>query len=117
VQRDKVNSLNFDDRSVRVVRRLLAIIYEDKERWYSCFGEGLRDLVYAGMDYTPKVSDAVLSGLADMAVRLGGKKQIGQDRWHFSCILLPDNPLLPLLQRSLVVRAESIPERAHHLST
>src|SRR5579859_7357448 len=107
VQRDNAATLQIDPHALSVAHRLLVPLYEDRQDWYTYFGDGVRDLVYPGMDFTPRVSDAVLTSLADMVVHLGGKNHDGQDRWQFCCIMLPDNPRLPLQQRSLVVRAKS----------
>jgi hypothetical protein len=65
------------------------------------------------MDFTPRVSDAVLTGLAETVVQLGGKKANGEDRWQFCCIYLPDTQRLPLQQRGLVVRARSSRAEKH----
>jgi DNA-binding transcriptional MerR regulator/GGDEF domain-containing protein len=108
VQR-KAKPLNLSSAVVETIRRLLAPLYEDIESWKACFDQGMRDALYAAPKFTTETTqhDDVLDGLADIVVRLGGKTPDGQDRWRFCCILLPNNPLLPLQQRSLVVRAQS----------
>ncbi|HLZ61562.1 MAG TPA: toll/interleukin-1 receptor domain-containing protein, partial [Ktedonosporobacter sp.] len=70
VERQRVR-LQIDKRAIRVVYRLLRPLYEDQQNWRTYFGNDVRDLVYPGIDFTPKVSDVVLNGLADMVVRLG----------------------------------------------
>jgi len=108
VQR-KAKPLTLSSAVVGTIRRLLAPLYEDIESWKACFDQGMRDALYAAPKFTTETTqhDDVLDGLADIVVRLGGKTPDGQDRWRFCCILLPNNPLLPLQQRSLVVCAQS----------
>lgn len=93
---------------VEIVRRLLAPLYQVKD-WRPYFGQGMRDLLYLAPDFNSSgnLLDDTLNGFADMIVRLGGQTDDGQDRWRFCCILLPENPKLPLQQRSLIVRAQS----------
>jgi len=107
VQRDEAKKLNLVADAVEVARRLLKPLYEDKDNWRRYFGEGMQDLLNPGIDFTPRVPDKVLTSLADMVIRLGGKDADGEDRWRFSYILLPGNRQLPLQQQSLVIRATS----------
>jgi len=107
VQRDDIRHVTNTEKAVQTVRRLLTPLYEDRQYWPLYFGEGMRDLVNPGIDFTPRVPDAVLTGLTEMVIRLGGKKPDGTNRWQSCYILLPDNLRLPLQQRSLVVRATS----------
>jgi len=94
---------------IEVMRHLLTSLYEDTHNWHALFGQGMRDLLdpltdfYSGSHH----SDIILNGLADMVVHLGGHMKNGQQLWRFCCILLPKDLLLPLQQRSLVVRAQS----------
>jgi DNA-binding transcriptional MerR regulator/GGDEF domain-containing protein len=93
---------------VDVIRRLLAPLYEVKDlRPY--FGQGMRDLLYLAPDLnnSANLTDDTLNGFADMMVRLGGQANDGQQKWRFCCIMLPEDPKLPLQQRSLIVRAQS----------
>ena len=93
---------------VDVIRRLLAPLYEVKDlRPY--FGQGMRDLLYLAPDLnnSANLTDDTLNGFADMMVRLGGQTNDGQQKWRFCCIMLPEDPKLPLQQRSLIVRAQS----------
>jgi hypothetical protein len=107
VQRDEVKKLNLTKEIVETAQSLLRPLYEDRQDWQKYFGEGMKDLLNPGIDFTPRLPDMVLTGLANMVVRLGGKKADGEDRWRFCYILLPENLSLPLQQRSLVVRAMS----------
>jgi DNA-binding transcriptional MerR regulator/GAF domain-containing protein len=108
VQRGKERRLRHTNKSVRIlVQRLLAPIYEEKQQWETYFGHGLHSLAYPDIDYSSSSSDALLTGFAHMAVRLGGQRPDGEDKWGFSCILLANDTRLPLYQRDLVVRAAS----------
>src|SRR5258708_19215474 len=55
----------------------------------------------------PAVTDAMLNGLTNMVIALGGKTPDGRDRWHFCNLFLPQDTSLPLLQRILMVQAHS----------
>ncbi len=94
---------------VEAVRRILAPLYEEVQNWHTYFGLGMRDWLYPAIDFAdnPGPPDAILNGLAQMVVRLGGKTAGEQDRWRFCCILLPDDPALPAHQQNLVVQAQS----------
>ena len=105
----RARSANLSDSIVKTIRRLLTPLYEDVKKWRSSFTQGMRDLLDAAIDFNSShnVTEAILTGLTNMVVRLGGRTVDGWDRWRFCCILLPSNPLLPLQQRSLIVRAQS----------
>ncbi len=107
VQRQQTGHIRQLEKAIRTVQRLLEPLYEDQQSWYQYFGAGVNELVNPGMDYRPKLPDAVLTGLTNMTIRLGGKIADGEDHWSACCVLLPNNDRLPLQQRSLVVRAKS----------
>ncbi len=88
------------------IRHLLRPLYEDAQRSYTCFGPGMRNVLISSTDLQND-SDLLLNGLVEMAIRLGGQTAHGQPRWRFCCILLPKDTMLPLHQRSLVVRVQS----------
>lgn len=94
------NSLHLNSVVVRTIERLLAPLYEEAEFTRVCFDQGMRDM----FDPAEHYADFMLNGLADMIIRLGNSA--GQ-HWRFCCILLPDDTMLPLQRRSLVVRAQS----------
>lgn len=108
VQR-KAEPLILNKDVVEAIRRLLAPLYQNVGEWRSYFTKGMRDSFYPanGFNSNTTSSKDILNSLADMVVRLGGQTTDGQDRWRFCCILLPKNSILPLQQRSLVVRAQS----------
>jgi DNA-binding transcriptional MerR regulator/GGDEF domain-containing protein len=104
------------------IQRLLELVYRYTEKWQPCFDYGMRDWTYQVTDFTigQNVTDEVLNGLTGMVVALGGKTPDGRDRWRFCTLYLPDEPLRPLQQRNLFVRARSkqapIPNSSMYLS-
>jgi DNA-binding transcriptional MerR regulator len=93
---------------VNTVRRLLEPLYEEREQWTSHFGEAMRDQVSPNIDFTAKVHDVILTSLANMVVRLGGKKASSDENlWNACNILLPFYSHLPHQQQTLIVRAKS----------
>ena len=90
---------------VKAISRLLTPLYEDVHLTRACFGQGMRDALDPATDIDSNYPDYILDGLAELVVRLG--IIFGRQRWHFCCILLPDDTSLPLQKRSLVVRAQS----------
>ncbi len=107
IQREEVQHVHYDEKAITTVQRLLEPIYEDRQNWHFYMGEGMRDIVDPNMDFTPKIIDAVLTWLANLVIRLGGKKPDGRERWKDCGLLLPSDTRLPLQQRNLVVRAKS----------
>ncbi len=107
VQRN-AQPLNLTLPIVETVRRLVVPLYQDVHDWLPYFNRGMRDVVRSAIPFGSTTnSDALLTFLAEMAVRLGGKTANGQNRWKFCSVLLPNNPLLSLQQRTLIVRAQS----------
>ena len=97
--------LTFDEVTGTTIRRILTPIYEDVQCSRDCFASNTCDMVDISTDLDNHHMDSILTGLANMVVRLsviGNRK-----KWQFCCILLPDNTDLPLQQRSLIVRAQS----------
>src|SRR5258708_39790121 len=95
------------DAVLETIERLLGLVYKYVEQWRSCFDYGMRDWTYQVTDFRsgPTVTDAMLKGLTDMVVALGGKTPDGRDRWHFCNLFLPQDTWLPLLQRIPMVQA------------
>ena len=108
VQR-KARPLNLTTPIVETIRRLLTPIYQNVAAWQPAFDFGMRDWFYQSTDFTTNVnaSDDVLNDMMDIIIHLGGKTADNQNRWRFACLLLPDDPRLPLQQHSLIVRAKS----------
>jgi DNA-binding transcriptional MerR regulator/GGDEF domain-containing protein len=99
----------FSDTVLETIQRLLGLVYRFVEQWQTYFDYGLRDWSYQVTNFRsdPNVNDTVLDGLAEMVIALGGKTPDGRDRWNFCNLFMPLDISLPLLQRSLVVRANS----------
>ncbi|HKF38828.1 MAG TPA: MerR family transcriptional regulator, partial [Ktedonobacteraceae bacterium] len=97
------------DAVLETIQHLLGLVDEQREQWWSSFDYGMRDWTYQVTDFRsgPTVTDALLNGLTDMVIALGGKTPDGWDRWHFCNLFLPQDTSLPLQQRILVVRAHS----------
>jgi DNA-binding transcriptional MerR regulator/GAF domain-containing protein/GGDEF domain-containing protein len=104
----RANPLTLNAEVVELVRRMLAPLYEDAELLKVYLGSGMRDSIDPATDFASSANyyDVILNGLTDMIVRLGGK-QGKENRWRFSCCLLPKDLQLPLPQRTLVIRAQS----------
>ena len=105
----RARPVNLSSSIVETIRHLLAPLYEDVEKYRSSFTHGMRDLLDPAINFNSGVhsSDTILTGLANMVVRLGGQTVDGRDRWRFCCILMPKDPMLPLQKRSLIVRTQS----------
>src|SRR5438876_992611 len=99
----------FSDTVLETIQRLLGLVYRFVEQWQAYFDYGLRDWLYQVTNFRsdPNVNDAVLDGLAEMVVALGGKTPDGRDRWNFCNLFMPQDISPPLLQRILKVRAHS----------
>jgi DNA-binding transcriptional MerR regulator/GAF domain-containing protein/GGDEF domain-containing protein len=94
--------------AVDLIHRLVAPLYEDADLLRVYLGQGMRDVVDPATDFASSANyyDVILNGFMDMIVRVGGK--LGEEnRWRFSCCLLPKDMQHHSLQRSLVVRAQS----------
>ncbi len=109
--REDATLLTLSEPVVKIVRRLLTPLYDKSLNWQEYLGVGMRDILDPLIDFNSNTGlvDTILTGLAERVVRLGGKRKEdeSQNRWRFCCILVPNNPQLPLQQRSLVVRAKS----------
>lgn len=107
VQRE-ARPLTLRPEAVEMVRALLKPLYDNAEQIRTCFGQGMYDVIDSSpnLDNTGSYPDRILNNLAEMIVQLGGTEQ-GKQRWRFCCILLPKDPVRPLQQRTLVVRAQS----------
>ncbi len=99
----------FSDTVLETIQRLLGLVYRFVEQWQTYFDYGLRDWSYQVTNFRsdPNVNDAVLDGLAEMVVALGGKTPDGRERWNFCNLFMPQDISPPLLQRILKVRAHS----------
>lgn len=93
---------------VETIRGLLALVYQNVEKWKPCFDDGPRDWLYYGTNFADNTipADILLKSLTNAVVALGGETN-GRKRWNFCCLLLPEDNTLPLQQRSLIVCAQS----------
>jgi GGDEF domain-containing protein len=101
--REDATLVTLSEPVVKIVRRLLTPLYDKNLNWQEYLGVGMRDILDSLIDFNSNTGlvDTILTGLAEAVVRLGNGK------WRFCCILVPNNPQLPLQQRSLVIRAKS----------
>lgn len=101
-------ALSLNSETVETIRCLLAPLYENAQTMQSYFGHSMRDDLSPApnLDGTT-TADAILDGLTELVIHLGGCNGDGQDSWRFCCILLPKDPSLPLQQHTLVVRTQS----------
>jgi DNA-binding transcriptional MerR regulator len=108
VQR-KARLLPLSDTVLETIQRLLGLVYRSVDQWQTYFDYGLRDWSYQVTNFRSdlNVNDAVLDGLTEMVVALGGKTPDGRDRWSFCRLFMPNDITLPLLQRILSARAQS----------
>lgn len=101
-------TLSLTAEEVETIRMLLAPVYENVQTLHSIFSQGMRDEADPAPNLAGSTTpDAILNGLADIVIRLGGHTNKGADCWRFCCILLPKDPSLPLQQHTLVVRSQS----------
>lgn len=93
---------------VETMYSLLTPLYTQPEKLRSCFAGGTYDVceIVPLLTTTMAYADLMLSEIADMIIDMGGKVN-GQNRWLFSCILLPDEPIMPLQKTALSVKANS----------
>jgi DNA-binding transcriptional MerR regulator/GGDEF domain-containing protein len=105
----QILALDLNPEVKMVIHRLLAPIYNCFDEWHDAFGISAYDVllptpnfqrdIYAPDDFFDKFTDTI--------VELGGRDAEGRLRWHSCCILLAKDSLLPLDQRTLVIRAVS----------
>jgi DNA-binding transcriptional MerR regulator/GGDEF domain-containing protein len=108
VQRE-TSPITLSSEIIETLYRLLTPLYEDAARSRECLGSGIRDSIESTTDLysSTNYDDAILNGLADMVVRIGGTTNTGQPRWRFCWILLPRDPSQPANMSNLILRAQS----------
>ncbi|GLV57621.1 hypothetical protein KDH_44570 [Dictyobacter sp. S3.2.2.5] len=94
---------------VKTIQRLLEPLYAEVEHVRASLGPGARDSIDPATDLYTNMNheDAVLNGLADMVIRLGGTLRTGQPRWRFCWILLPRDISQPASMSHLTLRAQN----------
>jgi DNA-binding transcriptional MerR regulator/GGDEF domain-containing protein len=102
----RARRLTLNAEVVTVIRRLLSPIYEDIQQTCACFENGMRDAYISSADLEQD-NDLLLYGLLEMITRLGGRTAEGKPRWRFCCMLMPQDAMSPLHQKSLIIRVQS----------
>jgi len=108
VTQRKAQVFNPTPETMETVQRLLTLLYTYKHEWQAAFSQGMRDLLDPLMNFYSggTAPDVILTGLANKVVELG-KTASCDSYWRFCCLLLPQDRMLPLSQRSLTVYAQS----------
>ena len=89
--------------------RLLKFVQDEHPRWREALRAPRSAQLFDSPTLThPSLGEPLLNEIAELIVGLGGRATTPQQPlWRFCSILLPDDPLLPLMARSLVVRGQS----------
>jgi DNA-binding transcriptional MerR regulator/GGDEF domain-containing protein len=89
----------------QAVARLLKMIQDHASAWKAAFKARSTTLLHDSPALTnPTLGEPLLNMMAELVVTLG---RMQTPEWRFCCVLLPPNLLLPLMQRSLVVKGQS----------
>jgi GGDEF domain-containing protein len=93
---------------VVTIQRILEFVYTHIKNWLPFFGSGRRDRIEYATNFglNPNVTDALLDKMMNAIVELGGE-ELGNRRWKFCNLFLPQEPSLPMQQRTIRVRAHS----------
>jgi GGDEF domain-containing protein/transposase-like protein len=93
---------------VASIQRIIDFVYKHINDWLPFFGSGRRDWIEHVTDFklNPNVIDALLDRMMNAIVELGGE-ELGSSRWKFCNLFLPQDPSLPMQQRTIRVRAHS----------
>jgi len=93
---------------VAAIQRIFELVFKHVDDWLPCFSAGGRDWTehVTNFGLNPNVTDALLDNMMNMVVELGGEEH-GRRRWKFCNLFLPQDPSLPLLQRTIRTRAHS----------
>src|SRR6266566_7488964 len=104
----KTRAIVVTDIQVASIQRILELVYKHADDWLPYFGTGRRDWVehVTNFGLNPNVVDALLDRMMNAIVELGGEKH-GSKRWKFCNLFLPQDPSLPMEQRTIRVRAHS----------
>ncbi len=111
----QMQAMNLSSEVTATIHRLLAPIYASFDEWSTAFSQSMYDVLLPMPNFQRDIyaPDVLFNKFADTIVTLGGVDADGQSRWHNSCILLAKDSLLPLDQRTLVIRAisQNVPEK------
>lgn len=104
----KSRNIALSGMQITAIQRILELVYKHVDDWLSCFSVGKRDWIehVTNFGLNPNVTDALLDRIMDVIVELGGEEQ-GRSRWKFCNLFIPQDPSLPLLQRTIRTRAHS----------
>ena len=93
---------------VTSIQRIIELIYKHVDDWLPFFNSGRRDWIehVTNFGLNPNVTDALLDRMMNAIVELGGEEH-GRGRWKFCNLFLPNDPALPILQRTIRLRAHS----------
>ncbi|GCF08271.1 MerR family transcriptional regulator [Dictyobacter arantiisoli] len=105
----EMSPLTLSSEVVETVCNLLNPLYEEVTLTRACLGTGMRDTSDSATDFYTSMNhdDAILNGLADMIVHLGGHNASGEARWRFCWILLPRTASQPATMSNLTLRAHN----------
>jgi hypothetical protein len=111
VLKQRYNTMMLPYGLVLLIERLITPLYEEGQLIQTCFGASMLNSIEPAptLEATARNKDTILTGLADMIIRLGGSTKDGSRRWQFCTILLPDlsNGKRSMQQCNLIVRAQS----------
>jgi len=93
---------------VASIQRILELVYMHVNDWLPFFGSGKRYWIehVTNFGLNPNVTDALLDKMMNVIVELGGEEH-GSRRWKFCNLFLPQDSSLPILQRTIRLRAHS----------
>ncbi len=96
------------DNARQVAGRFLKFLQETTSNWRP-FLQSDGDFFYHSPDFKDySIGDRFQNEMAERLIQLGGIGKVDQKpRWRFCCVLLPNELLVPLKERSLVVQAQS----------
>jgi DNA-binding transcriptional MerR regulator/GGDEF domain-containing protein len=104
----KARAIAVTEIQVASIQRILELVYTHVNDWLPFFGFGRRDWVEHATNFglNPNVTDALLDKMMNAIGELGGEEH-GYMRWKFCNLFLPQDPSLPLQQRTMRARAHS----------
>jgi GGDEF domain-containing protein len=104
----KARAIAVTEIQVASIQRMLELVYTHVNDWLPFFGSGRRDWIehVTNFGLNPNVTDALLDKMMNAIVELGGEEH-GYRRWKFCNLFLPQDPSLPLQQRTIRARAHS----------
>ena len=108
IQRE-ASAIQLSNETTTTIQRLLQPLYQNVERSRACMGFGARDIVDPATEInnTLNYEDAILNGLADIIVHMGGFTSEAKPRWRLCWILLPRDTSQPLHMSNLSIKAQN----------